>query len=54
MELFKIFFHPATIRRKMKQNQQPKRVSLESFHFIIADKDELEDLKLSKNESIKI
>jgi len=37
----------------MRDNQQPKRVPLESFHFIIADKAELEDLKLSKNESDK-
>jgi len=35
----------------MNHNQQPKRVPLESCHFKIADEVELEDLKLSKNES---
>ena len=35
----------------MSDNKKPKRVPLESFHFITAKKAELEDLKLSKNES---
>jgi len=35
----------------MMDNQQPKPVPLESFYFIIAEKAELGDLKLSKNES---
>jgi len=35
----------------MRDNQQTKRVPLEFFHFIITEKAELEDLKLSKNES---
>ena len=35
----------------MNHNQKTKRAPLESFHFIIVDKVELEDLKLSKNES---
>ena len=38
----------------IRDYQQPKRVPLESFHFIIAEKAELEYLKHSKNESDKI
>jgi len=51
MGLFNKFFHAALFRRKMRNNQQPKRVTMESFHFIIAEKAELEDLRLSRNES---
>jgi len=35
----------------MIDNQQQKRLPLKSFHFIIANKAELEDFKISKNES---
>jgi len=51
MELFNIFNHSAPFRRKKTDNKQPKRLPQESFHFIIAEKAELEDLKLTKNES---
>ena len=41
------------MHRKKRDNQHPKRVPLESFHFIIVEIAELENLKLSKNESDK-
>ena len=47
----KKFFHPTHIRMRMNQNQQLKRVSLEYFHYIIADESELEYLNLLINES---
>ncbi len=51
MELFNNFFHSVPFHREMRDNQQPKRVPLKPFHFIIAEKAELVDLRLSKNES---
>jgi len=51
MELFNIFYSLCFFLKEKRNNQKPKRVLLECFHFIIVDEAELEDLKLSKNES---
>ena len=46
-----MYIHSVPFYIKMRYNQQQKQAPLESFHLKIADKVEIEDLKLLKDES---